>query len=164
MLAAAMKTKIFVLLSLTLVALVNSKVTAKDPFAAPGKEDHKQKSDSPATEPEVREDDPKNLTVCYEVFSMPIAQAADLHRKGLSEEEFYKQVVKAGKLERFVVLTSRSQQGQRTTVESVSEFIYPQQFNPPQFPESINNATQPPLPAAPSAFTMQPIGERLTLS
>ncbi len=160
MLAAAMQIKTFILLSLTAVALVFSSDVA-DPFAASGKEDQKQKSDSPATEPEVRENDPKNLNVCYEVFSMPIAQAADLHRKGLTEEEFYKQVVKAGKIERFVVLNTQADG--RAMVESASEFIYPTEFTPPQFPESINNTTQPPLPACPTAFTMRPIGEKFEI-
>lgn len=158
MVAAAMQTKTFILPSLTVLALVISGV-GSDPAGEHGKEAPKQTSESPAPATEDRDDDPRNLSVCYEVFSMPISQAADLHRKGLAEEEFYKQVVKAGKIERFLVLKSKS--GVKASVESVSEYIYPTEFSPPQYPESNDNTTQPPLPAAPSAFTMRPIGEEI---
>jgi hypothetical protein len=67
-----------------------------------------------------------NITICYEAFSLPIAKAGELQRKRMTDEELYKEVVKAGKIERLLVLRTKS--GQRAVVESVTEHRYPSEF------------------------------------
>ncbi len=67
-----------------------------------------------------------NVSICYEAFSLPITKAGELQRKGMSDEELYKEVVNTGKLERLLVVRTKS--GQRALLENVTEHRYPVEF------------------------------------
>jgi len=51
--------------------------------------------------------------------------------------------------------------GSSATVEIVREFRYPQEYEPPQVPQSTGSGTQPVTPATPTSFTMKPVGVTL---
>ncbi|MEY3480986.1 MAG: hypothetical protein RIQ71_1761 [Verrucomicrobiota bacterium] len=51
--------------------------------------------------------------------------------------------------------------GSSATVEIVKEFRYPQEYEPPQVPQSTGSGTQPVTPATPTSFTMKPVGVTL---
>ena len=105
-------------------------VVQKDPFKK-GKAEKIGKS-------EVVE--PKNISICYELFSLPLTLAAKLRRQDLSDTELYARMV-AGvedttvKQEAFVIVRGRS--GQKYTSESISEYIYPTEWSPPQMPTIV---------------------------
>ena len=102
-----------------------------------------------------------NVSICYEAFSLPIAKAGELQRKGMTDEELYKEVVSTGKLERMLVLRTKS--GQRAVVENVTSYIFPTEFTQPQIPcGNPGNVNVPtPLPVAPTAFDKKEVGDTL---
>ncbi|MBJ7327903.1 MAG: type II and III secretion system protein, partial [Chthoniobacterales bacterium] len=51
--------------------------------------------------------------------------------------------------------------GSSATVEIVREFRYPEEYAPPEVPQSTGSGTQPITPATPTTFTMKPIGVTL---
>jgi general secretion pathway protein D len=51
--------------------------------------------------------------------------------------------------------------GQRATVEVVREFIYPDEYEPPDVPDQTGSGTQPITPATPVTFQSKPVGVRL---
>ena len=51
--------------------------------------------------------------------------------------------------------------GSSATVEVVREFRYPEEYEPPQIPQTTGFGTQPITPATPTTFTMKPVGVRL---
>jgi len=51
--------------------------------------------------------------------------------------------------------------GSSATVQIVREFRYPQEYEPPQVPQSTGSGTQPVTPATPTSFTMKPVGVTL---
>ncbi|MFM8657378.1 MAG: Amuc_1098 family type IV pilus outer membrane protein, partial [Chthoniobacterales bacterium] len=51
--------------------------------------------------------------------------------------------------------------GSSATVEIVREFRYPEEYEPPQIPQSTGVGRQPVTPATPTSFTMKPIGVKL---
>lgn len=51
--------------------------------------------------------------------------------------------------------------GSSATVEVVREFRYPQEYEPPQIPQSTGVGRQPVTPATPTSFTMRPVGVKL---
>jgi general secretion pathway protein D len=51
--------------------------------------------------------------------------------------------------------------GSTAKVEVVREFRYPQEYDPPQIPQSTGTGTQPITPATPTTFAMKPIGVTL---
>ena len=102
-----------------------------------------------------------NVSVCYEAFSLPIAKAGELQRKGMTDEELYKEVVGAGKLERMLVLRTKS--GQRAVLENETEYKYPTEFTDPQVPGGVAKepATVGHLPIAPTAFETRHVGDSM---
>lgn len=127
-----------------------SKAQAKAPEQAPEAKVDSQAADLGKT----------NITITYEAFSLPIAKAAELQRKGLSDEELYKEFLSVGKLERLLVL--RTESGKRAVVESVSEYKFPTEFTPPQAVQHPVPPPQPvPLPVAPTAFDKRDLGDTL---
>lgn len=51
--------------------------------------------------------------------------------------------------------------GSSASVEIVREFRYPDEYDPPQIPQSTGVGRQPITPATPTTFTMKPIGVKL---
>lgn len=121
-------------------ALLAAPATAQQPVAAnPG----------PAADPFVRQpgeavqrrnDGPKSVSVCFEVFSLELADAAALYRQHLSDDKMYRQILdrvtrKTATLEHFSVLRARS--GEKAVVEGISELIYPTEHEAPSTPNSL---------------------------
>jgi hypothetical protein len=83
---------------------------------------------------------PKNISICYETFSLPLAMAAKIQREQLSDSELYSRIIaavekKEAQQESFTVLRAKS--GQKAKTESVSEQIYATEFEPPELPQSV---------------------------
>ena len=118
---------------------------------------------APAADPQIANLETMNVSLAYEAFSLPIAKAGELQRKGMTDDELYKEVVVSGKLERLLVLRTKS--GQRAVVENVTNYIYPTEFTQPQIPGSFSSdKIQPPpipLPVAPTAFEKKDVGDSL---
>lgn len=99
---------------------------------------------------------PRSLTICYETFSVPLAFAAKLQREDKSDTEIHA-LLAAGqekdgiRQESLDVLCSRS--GQKAHCESISERIYPTEFQPPSIPVTVGVAvsTSPATKTPPSA-------------
>ena len=51
--------------------------------------------------------------------------------------------------------------GSSAKVEIIREFRYPEEYEPPQIPQSTGSGTQPITPATPTSFTMKPVGVTL---
>jgi len=51
--------------------------------------------------------------------------------------------------------------GNSATVEIIREFRYPEEYEPPQIPQTTGFGVQPIVPATPTEFTMKPVGVRL---
>ena len=91
--------------------------------------------------------EPKNISICYETFSLPLAVAAKIQREQLSDSDLYARIAaavekQAARQETFTVLRARS--GQRATTESISEQIYPTEYEPPELPNSVGVSIVPP--------------------
>ncbi len=89
-----------------------------------------------------------NVSLCYEAFSLPIAKAGELQRKGMTDEELYKEVIAAGKLERLLILRTKS--AQRAVLENTTYYIYPTEFMMPEIPSPRKQSIS--LPIAATAY------------
>lgn len=134
-----------------------------DPFAV-GKEKAKE-AEKPST-----------IKIVYEVFSLPIKQAAAIQRSGISDSAFYAKMLiglkdKTVKQESFLV--ARTSPGQLVKVEQIHQYIYPTEFEPAELPNAVANTGKsedgegkkemifPVTPAHPTAFDTRNIGETL---
>ncbi len=89
----------------------------------------------------------RNISICYETFSLPLAMAAKIQREQLSDSDLYTRILAAvekqtARQETFTVLRSKS--GQKAIAESISEQIYPTEYEPPELPNSVGVAIVPP--------------------
>lgn len=112
--------------------------TPADPYRANPKE-RSESSARPAQDAGV----PKNISICYETFSMPLSMAAGIRREELADSEVYERILsaldqEAVRQESFTLLRGRS--GEKSTSESVSEQIYPTEFEPPELPNTVGVA------------------------
>lgn len=78
-----------------------------------------------------------NVSVAYEAFSLPVAKAGEIQRKGMSDSELYKELVTTGKLERMLVL--RGKPGQRAVLENVTEYRFATEFTPAQAGDAVEH-------------------------
>lgn len=78
---------------------------------------------------------PTTFTIMYELFSLPMSEAAELMRSGKKDEEIYLHLTKKAKQERLTVMRTRS--GEKSSSESISEFIYPTEFGAPSIPNTL---------------------------
>lgn len=90
---------------------------------------------------------PANISICYETFSLPLATAAKLQRELSSDAELYTRLVAAvekqtARQESFTVLRAKS--GQKATAESISEQIYPTEYEAPSLPNAVGVSIVPP--------------------
>jgi len=84
---------------------------------------------------------PPNISLRYETFSLPLADAAALQRKNPADAAFYQALVdmvarKQAVQESFTMVRARS--GEKALAESISETIYPTGVEPPELPNSIS--------------------------
>ncbi len=105
---------------------------------------------------------PSITSVCYETFSIPLALAGRLQRERKIDADLYAFLVSAGekdevRQESFEMVRCKS--GQRATLESITEEIYPTEFEPPSFPGTVGVAISPPL-ASHQPSTNEDVGER----
>jgi hypothetical protein len=103
---------------------------------------------------------PKFASICYETFSLDLAEAAALYRQKLSDGKLYAELtgrVAKGKAKQESFAVVRTQSGQRANLESISEFIYPTEFARPTPPAS-GSPTGPITPVTPSAFETRNVG------
>lgn len=98
------------------------------------------------------------VSICYETFSLDIGEAAELYHKKMGDTKMYAEIkarVAKGqaKLETFTVIRARS--GEKALVESISELIYPTEFehgngptpsDPSPTRANIKEGTNPTIP------------------
>ena len=149
--AEAMKTSTHVIAALFLgcFPLAAQDSTARDPFV---------RTAATATAPS--ESTPKFISICYEVFSLDLAEAAALHRQKLSDGKLYVELtarVTKGKAKQESFAVVRTKSGQRATLGSISEFIYPTEFTRP-VPPASGAPTSPNATVTPSAFETRNTG------
>ncbi|MBK1880785.1 hypothetical protein JIN85_00075 [Luteolibacter pohnpeiensis] len=109
-----------------------------------------------------------NISICYEDFSMPLALAAKLQRENLTDAELYQRIVeslgKEVKQESLCVIRSRPTL--KATSGSITETIYPTEYEPGTMPVSltIDGAVTPEsarfcrIPATPTSFETRNVG------
>jgi hypothetical protein len=90
---------------------------------------------------------PKNASICYETFSLPLAMAAKLQRESPGDSDLYSRIVAAvekntARQETFTVIRCKS--GQRAISESLTEQMSPGEYEPPALPTSVGVALAPP--------------------
>ncbi|PQJ27170.1 hypothetical protein, partial [Rubritalea profundi] len=90
---------------------------------------------------------PKQISFCFEEFSLPLAMAAKLRREGLTDAEIYQRLIAevdkgTAIQESFTLIRTRS--GEIVTSEAISEVIYPTEFEPAQVPKTLSVATSQP--------------------
>lgn len=138
-----MKRKLLLITAIAIAPLLAQQPAAapaeRDPFAdATGADPFAPAAGAPQAAEWVR-----NLSICYEVFSLPLATAASLQRESSGDADIYEKLLAAVKddtarQEAFVVLRARS--GQKSMSESLSEQIYPTEYEPPELPNSVGVA------------------------
>jgi len=97
----------------------------------------------PLTEAEL----PRNISVCHEAFSIPLALAAKLQRENKTDQELYAFLAGApekGEVRQESLNILRLKSGQKATVEGISEHIYPTEFEPATLPGTVGVAIAPP--------------------
>lgn len=148
------------------VGLVSGTVFGQEKAVDPFESAEWQKQDLLAKAPETWE-------VMLEVFSVPFEEAAKLRREVKDAVKIYAELVKRvdggkAKLEEFVILKGRIGEGGET--ESIEEFIYATEYEPPELPNIVTKVPSNPevaallkTPATPSAFDTRNLGVTLEL-
>lgn len=134
----------------------------------------------------------KNISICYETFSLPLALAARLQREQLRDSELHTRLVTAvekhiARQETFTV--ARGKSGLSVRCESLSEQIYATEYEPAQLPNSVGISMSPSavekaprptpgqgkifadspsfdlfkVPDAPAKFKTRPVGDLLEI-
>lgn len=107
---------------------------------------------------------PKFVSICFETFSLDLADAAALRRRNLSDKELYAEITgrvakEQAKQETFAVIRARS--GQRGTLENISEQIFPTAYDrKAELKDESKSAPKPtpkpdPVPAPPPVQASQ---------
>jgi general secretion pathway protein D len=100
------------------------------------------------------------------LFGSPIGPAAGvLALAGIFTNPQFQVVLRALNQKKGIDVLSApkvtTKSGSAATVEVIREFRYPEEYEPPQIPQSTGSGTQPITPATPTSFTMKPTGVRL---
>jgi hypothetical protein len=155
--AVAMKTSTSVITALFLGCLpliAEPAAPTRDPFVR-----------NAATVAAPTESAPKFASICYETFSLDLAEAAALYRQKLNDGKIYAELtarVAKGKAKQESFAVLRTQSGQRANLESISEFIYPTEFARPAPPASGAPASST-APVTPNAFETRNVGFSLEI-
>lgn len=92
---------------------------------------------------------PKMVSVCFETFSVDMADAAALYREAPTDTKLYEEIttrVAKGKAKLEGMMIARARSGERAIVESVSETIYPTQYIHGNGPTPTQPEPQPQAP------------------
>ncbi len=130
--------------------------------------------------PEDVRKDATDISIAYEAFSLPLAKAAELRRKGLTDSNLYAELLAAGKLERLIVVQGKP--NNRAVVTCGTDYLYPTEFSPPHPPADPGDkrpdekrgvrATAPSdlpsgsfcaNPTTPTAFEMRQLGDSVDI-
>lgn len=127
------------------IAFANAQDKGADPFvaakdSAQADAQSQNKAEAEAQAQAIAANGKTIISICYEDFSLPLAQAAALQREGLTDAAFYAAILAAvGKdsahQESFVIL--RAVSGSNATNEGVSELIYPTEYTPEQLSNAV---------------------------
>ena len=127
------------------IAFANAQDKGADPFVA-GKDSaqadaqSQNEAEARAQELAIDADGKPIISICYEDFSLPLAQAAALQREGLTDAAFYAAILAAvskdsAHQESFVIL--RASSGYKATNEGISEMIYPTEYEAAQLSNAV---------------------------
>ncbi|YCM42680.1 hypothetical protein V2O64_15310 [Verrucomicrobiaceae bacterium 227] len=122
----------------------------------------------------------ETIKVVYEVFSLPLTEAAAILRSGIEDQKIYTKMVegvRAQKVTQETFLVGRTLPGYRSTISQHSEHTYNSEAEPPILPNVITGgagyqvdaegtptkADFPVIPALPSAFRTSIVGQSLEL-
>ena len=140
--------KHILLLSFSIVGLATiAPAQNQDPFAADqAAEQNKVSTKKSKAASHSNDGHLKIISICYETFSLSLADAAALRRKEFSDALLYQKIldgIKAGtaKQETFAIVRARS--GERVMNENITEKIYPTEFEPPKIPNQLGIALSP---------------------
>lgn len=117
------------------LTIARSQEKGADPYVAPKKDGTPVAAETnAAAEPSP---EPKNLSICYEAFSVPLAMAATLQRSHLADPDLYAKLTSLiekneVKQETFTVIRNLS--SQKATSESIQEQIYPTEYEAARIP------------------------------
>ncbi len=114
-------------------------------------------------------DAPQNVGVLVEWIELPEREAAKLIREHIGKghqtdlREVLEAKIDAGEAEMVATSYVRTKSRQRAKVESILEFIYPTEYDPPEIPQEIHGPIGegveiPITHANPTAFEMRPLG------
>ncbi len=123
-----MKTKTTLLIASLLIATLHAQEKPADPYKG-----SPVAVKAPAQNYEEESKNEKNISICYEAFSLPLAMAADLQRQQLSDPALYAKLISGlGKesVRQEVLQIIRARSGMKATTESISELIYPTEYTP----------------------------------
>ena len=90
------------------------------------------------------------MEVTYEVFSIPMSQAAKLKRENLTGEESYQRLLdlaEKSEASQKVWMTAKTRIDQGTTLEEVKEMIFPTEMEPQELPNMVGTGFSKPFPA-----------------
>ena len=154
-----MKKLIFTFPTLLLAGMLSASAQqpppAVDPFA-PGPE--------PSGPVDLVRDGPKFISVCFETFSVELAEATSLHRSQPNDSALYKELsarVAKGKAKREGFAVVRARSGNRASMKATSEFTYPVSYLPSIGAQPSSAAATPSNPTGPapaSATSTAPAG------
>jgi hypothetical protein len=118
--------------------------------------------------------DAKGFTLTFEMFSVPLAKAAEMKRSKMSQGTTYAAVLKeveAGKAMQDKLMEVRTVDDHTVTLEQVKEFTYPTEYEPPEvgtlpqkLPAGFKDFDKFITPATPSAFDTKKLGDTLELT
>lgn len=84
---------------------------------------------------------PRVIQTVYEVFSLSKSEAAAMQREEMTGREFYARMMtglESGKVTQKKFTAVRSLPSQVSSVESISEYLYPTEFEPPNLRNAID--------------------------
>ncbi len=120
------------------LATASAYAQQRDPFVDPARA---AEADRP-----LEHVDPPNVSACFEAFSLPLGMAAELQRKGMTDPDLYQNLAAAaGKAEvkQEILTVLRGRSGQKAEISSVSEQIYPTEYQPQELPKSLGLSMEP---------------------
>lgn len=116
---------------------------------------------------------PDNWEVMWEVFSVPFSEATKMRREMKDQGKIYGELLKRVEkkkavLEEFVVL--KGTVGVSSETESIEEYIYSTESEPPEVPNEVRKVPENPkvaellmTPAMPAAFDTRNVGRSLEI-
>ncbi len=107
---------------------------------------------------------PTEFEITLEAFKFSKSQAAELFHQNPSHSNLYEKALSQATLTNFQTLTTKS--GTPASLESIIEYIYPTDYEPPQTipdPKNLNQYLHAIAPCSPTAFETKNIGKTLEI-